>query len=224
MAVLLDTLIQVVIVIVLVLGWIWLIGSPGGGSYPIWVDAIFTFIFFCLYWGYYALFEIFWKGQTPGKRWAGIRVIKDSGRPIHAFEAIARNLVRIVDWFPGFYAVGVATMFLNSKHRRLGDYVAGTLVVHETSGMESQVFFNESSAAKIPLPQAAQLTLQEAELIEAFLARRLDIPNDVRRANGQRIAQMICARLAITLDARPADDEQFLELLLREFRSRATYR
>lgn len=225
MAVFLDTLIQMVIFFVVFLAMLVFSFTPVfQGKYPVWIQAIAVLVFFCLYWGYYATFEIFWKGQTPGKRWAGIRVIKDSGRPINAFEAIARNLVRVVDYMPGFYGVGVVTMLLNDKHRRLGDYVAGTLVVHETSDREPQVFFNTPASVEFALPQAAQLTLQEAELIETFLARRLDIPGDVRWQNAQRIAQMISTRLAITPDQRPANDEQFLELLVREFRNRAKYR
>src|SRR5205807_1730260 len=141
----------------------------------LWVISFAVFVVFCLYWGYFAVFGILWKGQTPGKRWAGIRVIKDTGRPINAFEAISRNLVRVVDYFPGFYGVGVLTMLLNAKHQRLGDFVAGTLVVHESSDRESQMFFNYRASPEFPLPQAAHLTLQEAELIETFLARRLDL-------------------------------------------------
>ena len=93
--------------------------------------AFYVILVFCVYWGYFALFEIFLKGQTPGKKYAGIRVIKDSGRPINAFEAVTRNLMRAVDSLPGFYGVGLATMMLNKQSRRLGDLVAGTIVVHE---------------------------------------------------------------------------------------------
>lgn len=53
------------------------------------------------------LFETIWKGQTPGKRYAGIRVIKESGSPINEFEAIGRNLMRAVDGLPGIYGVGL---------------------------------------------------------------------------------------------------------------------
>jgi len=63
--------------------------------------------------------------------------------------------------------------------------------------------------------------VQEAELIETFLARRLEIPIDVRRQNAERIAEMVAARLAISRDSRPADEESFLELLVKEFRNRA---
>jgi hypothetical protein len=74
------------------------------------------------------------------------------------------------------------------------------------------------------LYQAAGLTLQEAELIETFLARRLEIPPEVRRFNAQRITEMVSTRLKIPPEARPVDNENFLELMVREFRTRAQYR
>jgi len=225
MAVFLDTLIQIIVFLIVIFSAIaWSRIKFFGDTTPLWITALAIILLFCLYWGYYAAFEILWKGQTPGKKWAGIRVIKDSGRPINAFEAISRNLLRAVDWLPGLYGVGVVTMLLNDKHRRLGDFVAGTLVVHETSDREPQVFFSGAPLGDFAIPQAAELTLQEAELIETFLARRLDIPGDVRNSNAQRIAQMISTRLNIPLEARPGNDEQFLELVVREFRSRAKYR
>jgi len=61
-------------------------------------------------------------------------------------------------------------------------------------------------------------------LIETFLARRLDIPPEVRRQSALRIADMICSRLGIDPQTRPADTENFLELIVREFRDRAQYR
>ena len=225
MAIFLDVLIEIVLYAVLIAITLSL-GFSGffNRDKSIWWVALLIFVIFCINWGYYAIFEALWKGQTPGKRWAGIRVIKDTGRPINAFEAIARNLVRVVDLFPGFYGVGVVTMLLNAKSRRLGDFVAGTIVVHESSDRESSLFFNTPTRTDFTLHQAAGLTLQEAELIETFLARRLEIPPEVRRFNGQRIAEMISARLNIPSEARPADNENFLELMVREFRTRAQYR
>ena len=57
-----------------------------------WYAAVFVLTLFCIYWGYFAAFEVIWKGQTPGKRVLKIRVIKDNGRPINIYEAIGRNL------------------------------------------------------------------------------------------------------------------------------------
>ena len=90
-------------------------------------------VLFALYYGYFAAFEILWNGQTPGKRAAGIRVIKESGRPLSAAETIGRNLLRIVDQLPGFYAIGIVTSLLNAQNKRFGDFVAGSIVVRESS-------------------------------------------------------------------------------------------
>lgn len=225
MAAFLDTLILGLLVLMVVIGeTLWmthpLFGKPG----DIWIEALATLLVFVVIWGYYIIFEIAWKGQTPGKRWAGIRVIKETGRPVNPFEVVARNLVRLIDNFPGFYGVGVVTMILNSRNQRLGDLVAGTIVVHETSDRESSLFFNTGRQGLAAMPQAANLTIQEAELIETFLARRLDIPPEVRRVNSQRIAEMIGARLQIGPESRPGDNEDFLEQVVKEFRNRAKYR
>jgi len=222
MAVFLDVLIEACLYVFLFLITLaFITGGLFSSTRSVLWNAVVTLVVFCIDWGYYATFETLWKGQTPGKRWAGIRVIKDSGRPINTFEAISRNLVRVVDFLPGFYGVGVVTMLLNAKNRRLGDFVAGTLVVHESSDRESQLFFNAAPATAPALHQAAGLSVQEAELIETFLARRLDIPPEVRRYNAQRIAEMVSTRLNIPRESRPPDNEYFLELMVREFRNRA---
>jgi uncharacterized RDD family membrane protein YckC len=224
MAILLDTLIQLAGFLVLfILASIFLAFRVVPAGTSTWAMALWILVFFCIYWGYFAIFEVVWKGQTPGKRWAGIRVIKDSGRPINTFEAIARNLLRAVDSLPGMYAAGVVTMLLNRRNRRLGDFVAGTLVVHESSEREASIFFNTAQSST-SVPQAAQLTLQQAELIEAFLSRRLDIPEAIRRQNAKKIADMMATALAIPAEARPADNEDFLEILVKEFRNRARLR
>lgn len=222
MAAFLDSLIQLALTLVLVTLVISIaiaLGRTRGSS--AWAYAAFSLGSFTITWGYYTLFEALWKGQTPGKRWAGIRVIKESGRTITPFEAASRNLLRFVDWLPGFYGAGVVTMLLNAKHRRLGDFVAGTLVVHESGEREAMVSFDAPQPMEGVFPQAARLSLQEANLIETFLGRRIELPADVRRQNGKQIADMVALRLDIPREARPVDDEVFLEQVVREFRNRA---
>ncbi len=102
-----------------------------GGVSANWAIGIALLIVFLLQWGYFALFEAFGNGRTPGKRVAHIRVIHQSGRGINFVEALARNLVRFVDAAPSFYAIGVVTIFLSRRSQRLGDMVAGTLVVRD---------------------------------------------------------------------------------------------
>ncbi|HVP51877.1 MAG TPA: RDD family protein [Terriglobales bacterium] len=188
-----------------------------------WSAAIFILVVFCLYWGYYAFFETIWQGQTPGKRHAGIRVIKDTGRSITAFEAIARNLMRVVDQFPGIYAVGCVTMFLNRKSKRLGDFVAGTVVVHEKEAEAAEPFFNLQQGAQLPVYPVSKLSNTELVLIETFLARRLDLAPEVRTATAKRIAGHIAQKLE--LEAQPqSDNEDFLEAVAKEYRDSIRYR
>ncbi len=189
-----------------------------------WTAAVYIFSGFCLYWGYFAFFETIWKGQTPGKRHAHLRVIHGSGRAINVFEAIARNFMRVIDSLPGLYAVACISMFLDAKNRRLGDLVAGPVVVHERTDEAQQPLWNVAGANQNAVKSnvAAVLTMQEFELIETFLNRRLDLTPEVRRENAARIAQRIGEKLAIPPETRGAD-EDFLEAVARQFRSAAQY-
>ena len=96
-----------------------------------WGVGVLNLVFFLVFWGYFAVTEAFSNGRAPGKRVAKIRVIHQSGRGVSFVEALGRNLVRIVDYMPGFYGVGIVAIFLSRRHQRLGDMVAGTLVVRE---------------------------------------------------------------------------------------------
>jgi uncharacterized RDD family membrane protein YckC len=222
-----DTLLQFVIYFVLFLALAFLLPDLGQywASAGIWTLAFFYLIGFVLYWGYFAIFEIIWNGQTPGKRHAGIRVIKDSGRPITAFESLGRNLVRVIDQLPGFYGVGIITMFLNEKNKRLGDFVAGTVVVHEQPQDEVQPVWSAQAQGQALLAahQLAQLGAGDLELIETFLHRRIDLTVEVRRASAQRIAEHIAQKLQLN-GQQPLTHEDFLEKVAAELRSTANFR
>ncbi len=130
-----------------------------GGVSANWAIGIFFLIVFLLQWGYFALFEAFGNGRTPGKRVARIRVIHQSGRGINFVESLARNLVRFVDYLPGFYAVGIVAIFLSRRNQRLGDMVAGTLVVRDREvdsphwgESASRTFTAPRLAAQSPIP------------------------------------------------------------------------
>jgi len=86
---------------------------------------------FLLIWGYHIAFETWMRGQSPGKRVVGLRVVKDNGSPEGFLDATIRNVVRIADMLPASYAVGVIAMLASRDHKRLGDMAAGTLVVRE---------------------------------------------------------------------------------------------
>lgn len=182
-----------------------------------WGPALGILFLFCVYWGYFAFFETIWKGQTPGKRYAGIRVIKESGRPIDAFEAMSRNLMRAVDGLPGVYGVGLVCMMLNRQNRRLGDFVAGTVVVHEKLTDEVRPTWNATEAAAPANPQAAQVTADELVLIETYLHRRWDLEPIVRFSTADQIAQRIKNKTG--LQPQPGETiDDFLESVARQIR------
>ena len=226
MALLVDSLIQLLVVILVLI--ITSLVSPDLSRYWVaagkWMTALVIFLIFCLYWGYFAIFEVFWNGQTPGKRQAHIRVITASGRPITVFEAIARNFLRVVD-SQLLYIVGAIAIAVDKKNRRLGDMVAGTVVIHELQEQgDSYWYAQQSTAVTAPSVEAiSAMTAQEFQLIEAFLNRRLDLPYEQRQRTAQNIADHVGARLNVPAGDRTSP-ENFLEELSRRYRDNARFR
>jgi uncharacterized RDD family membrane protein YckC len=192
-----------------------------------WIIAILILIPFLFHWGYFTLFEAFWNGQTPGKRTLKLRVIQQTGRPIGLFESMTRNLIRIVDSLPAMYLVGAISIFFSRRQQRLGDLVAGTLVVHcgknETAPLSANsnrtitaAAFAGSAAAPVPKASAfpsdalARLTEADLQVIESFLSRRLDLPLDTRAVLAQKLAKRAIDKMLVE---RPASmsDETLLE-------------
>ncbi len=121
--------------------------------------ALYALLNFAIFWGYYLLFEWLWQGQTPGKRVVRLRVVSIDGSPVSFVPVAVRNLVRVVDFMPIGYGVGVVTMFCNRQSRRLGDFSAGTLVVKEQGAVTLDTLLAKPStpAQAIPLPATATL-------------------------------------------------------------------
>lgn len=98
-------------------------------SIEAWSLGIYLLVIFALYNGYYIFFETYWQGQTPGKRYAEIRVVQDNGRPISLREATLRSLLQSIDF--AFFGIGAFLVALSRSEKRLGDMVAGTLVIQD---------------------------------------------------------------------------------------------
>ena len=97
----------------------------GGMGTAFWLVSAFL-----LEWLYPVVFEVLWRGQTPGKRTLGLRVLKEDGTPVGWGDAMQRSLIMFVDFLPLLYGAGLGAMLLSRRFQRLGDLVAGTLVVH----------------------------------------------------------------------------------------------
>ncbi|HEV2216083.1 MAG TPA: RDD family protein [Candidatus Dormibacteraeota bacterium] len=87
---------------------------------------------FVIVFGYFWTSEALWSGQTIGKKAFRLRAVGDRGEPLTFMQAGIRNIVRIVDFLPYGYGVGLVVMFINGKGKRLGDLAAGTLVVKDS--------------------------------------------------------------------------------------------
>jgi len=220
-----DTAIQMAVGAVLVIAA--LVILPGvsifGGSASQWVIAGVILGIFLLNSAYYAFFEAIWNGQTPGKRYAQLRVMKDDGRPISAYDAIVRNLLRIVDQLPALYGVGLISMVFSKQSKRLGDFVAGTVVVHEKSLEGVRPIAEATPDASLPAFDASTITLEELRLIETFIQRRNDWDPGVRTSMASQIAARISAKLGIRIYGWP-QTENFLEAVLQQVRSSGRFR
>lgn len=205
---------------------------------PKWTIAILIVVLFLIFAGYFIAFEWLWNGQTPGKKLLKLRVIRDDGRPLTLWEAIARNLLRIGDAVPGFilpvYSVGLIVIFLNSRDQRLGDIFAGTVVIRErtdeaptfaetfSSRVTDQAFIRvqktTSTKANVSL-----LSEREVEVVESFLRRRWDLTERQRLWMAWRIALPIMYKLKPGYNTEDFSYEGFLEDILHSFHAKQRF-
>jgi len=224
LALAIDTLLQAGVLIVLgvVAGLISYAGFlPRFGKQ--WVYAILIFFAFLSQFGYFAFFETIWNGRTPGKRWIHLRVIADSGRPIGAQGAILRNLMRIVDSLPSLYAVGIITSLISSQNKRVGDYLAGTVVIQEKSVQGGRSLWDSPATPLLATSHSRTVNAAELQLVEAFLERRSSLQDDVRRSLARQIAERLGQGGSIPQGALQ-DPEKFLEALAEQSRNIAHFR
>ncbi len=142
-------------------------------------------------WVYWTLLEVLWHGQTVGKRLVRIRVVKADGSPVGVFESAVRNLLRVVDFLPACYPVGVATMLIDRRHRRLGDLLAGTVLVRDEQVDLSRYAQAADGGHDVDL----------VELATGYLARFESLEPEARLRLGQRLA----GRLGLDAAGRSAE-------------------
>jgi uncharacterized RDD family membrane protein YckC len=205
---------------------------------PKWTVAILILVLFSLFAGYFVLFEWLWNGQTPGKHLLKLRVIREDGRPITLWEALARNLLRIFDNLPWFifpiYSVGLITIFLNNRDQRIGDMFAGTVVIRERMDEAptfGETFSNPVSDAAFRRVQKqtdftadiALLSSEEVEVAEAFLRRRWDLTERQRVWMAWRVALPLMYKLKPSYDLETFTYEGFLEEIVHRYNTRQRF-
>ncbi len=181
--------------------------------------GIGLFILFVVNAGYFIFFEGTWQGQTPGKRVAQIRVIEANGQPVGWSSVFIRNLLRIVDEFPGIY-LGIIPMMIDKDERRFGDLAAGTLVIRERlqSISTGQLQIVSESTVE-PLVDTGQISPDEYGLLVNFLKRREILTVTKRRQLSTDLADHFLQKLDMTNDVDAP--EAFIEKLYIAYNKRA---
>ena len=143
---------------------------------------------FIVIFGYFWLFEALWSGQTLGKRVFRLRVVGDRGEPVTFTQSAVRNLVRIIDYLPAYYGIGMVVLFINGQGKRLGDMAAGTIVVKDSDRISLRQLTWNTPAMPSAVPQAAspaEQTLRRLDpelrrFVSSYAGRRYQIGPDLR--------------------------------------------
>jgi len=180
---------------------------------PVWLLAIAILITFAIATGYFVFLEVTWQGQTIGKRFAKIRVIRDDGRPVGLPQAALRALLRPID---DILFVGAFLILLGRKEKRIGDWVAGTLVVQEVRPVVKAAIAVSQAAEKLApeLPQLTNLSKllpDDFAVIREYLKRRNFMERNAKSELSLQLARQ--ARSLIDLETIPPGltSDEFLE-------------
>lgn len=136
--------------------------------------ALMLIGFFMLEWFFPVIFEIN-TGATPGKKAMGLVVVHDNGTPVSVSASLIRNLLRVADFLPLMYGIGLISILANRNFQRLGDIVAGTVVVYRE---------RENSDISIPhatpKPPPVPLTVEELRTLIAYAERSTQLSEERR--------------------------------------------
>jgi uncharacterized RDD family membrane protein YckC len=170
--------------------------------------GIAVLLTFAVAWSYFILLEWLGNGQTIGKRIFGLRVIADDGSPAGFTAVLVRNLLRVVDFLPGFYGLGLLAIVVSSRSQRLGDLAAGTFVVRAPRPQLD--YFSLRTVT--PLGAGAQVAVRalpgEAQrLVREFVAREGKLAPDHRARVAKQLAERLRPYATPDVDAGLSDVE-----------------
>lgn len=213
--------------------WLWILAlsliqqwdiflSVDGTTLQLWITAIAGLLAFALYIGYFAGFETFWYGQTPGKRYSKIRVIRDDGQPIRLFQATLRSLVRPVDdiFFLGFFCI-----LLGEKEKRIGDWLAGALVVQVEARVAGKGLSVAESAKTIggellELVDYDRIAPDDFATVREYLQRRSFLTEAARREVSLKLARQLKEKTQLESLPSEMTGETFLEAIYWSYQQR----
>jgi len=187
---------------------------------------------FAIVLGFDIYFEVRHNGQTPGKRLAQIRVVREGGAPVDFTAAAVRNLLGLVDWLPSFYLLGGLLVMVNARSQRLGDMAAGTIVVRDRQA-EVPLEQDEEYIDKLARPEH-QFTAEQLRacapgdrfIIRSYFLRTAELDRRACHNLAWKLADQFCAKLSYALPMGNLDldqAEQFLASLYRDLKALARH-
>lgn len=193
-------------------------GRPNPASFGLvegLILAVFLLAHFAVEFGYFIVWEMLANGRSLGKYIIGLRVVRRDGMPIDLRGSIVRNLMRIVDMLPEYYVVGLLSMVLSPSGERLGDHVAGTIVIRlDRPQAAPEIALRDGAPAPtLTRQQIARIGPRELQLIRATIRRAGSLPEERSAAIIAEVAETMRARLELT-EVPSGDQLGFLRDLL----------
>ena len=174
--------------------------------------------------GYDVYFEVRQNGQTPGKKRAGIRVIREGGAPVDFRSSCIRNLLSAADFLPAFHFLGGLLVLLSARNQRLGDMAAGTIVIRERvldapGDLSKQVDPLASEEFAFTAEQLRACFPDGRHILRSFFQRYPEMDADARGQLARRLAEEFVRKTSYPLPAPLGDGvqaETFLACLYRD--------
>ena len=217
-ALIIDYLIWSSILILVLIVWAFLVTQVAWlRSEPIrlWITAIQLLILFGVYVGYFICFETLWRGQTPGKRYVKIRVIREDGRNVGIQQSILRSLLRPID---DILCLGFLFILFTAQEKRLGDLVAGTILIQEGQTVAKQKIEISPAATDIATRiietgKIAALTPDQFATIRKYLYRYPALAPAARNSVSDRLANQLLQRIELTETPPSIDAHLMIEAI-----------
>ncbi|HEY9636792.1 MAG TPA: RDD family protein [Coleofasciculaceae cyanobacterium] len=190
----------------------------------LWLLAIQLLIAFFIYVGYFVVFEALWQGQTPGKRYVKIRVIRDDGRPVGLQQSTLRALLRPID---DVFFLGVFLIALTKREKRLGDFVAGTLVIQEAQSVVSANFSISDQAQALASQllieaDVSRLLPEDFAVIREYLQRRAVMTPQAKSELSRKLAHQIKDVIALETVPKGVTTNLFLEAVYLAYQQQSS--
>ena len=193
--------------------------------------ALAIVLFYAFLLGFDIYFEVRHNGQTPGKKIAGIRVLREGGAPLDFRSACVRNLLGMADFLPSFYLLGGFLMMVSSRGQRLGDMAAGTLVIRERAMQpptELHATIEQHASEEFPFTaeHLGACSANDRFLLRSFFQRAGEMEEGPREQLALRLTDAFVQKLAYplaTLITEGFRAETFLASLYRDLENWAKH-